>query len=925
MLYLRRARCAFWLTFICLVGVSQHDCISQSQSPLASVSGTVFDPSGARIPRAAVRIQSIHLSRDLATDGEGHFSVQLPVGDYQLSITAKGFAAYSGPLSLTSAATAVHLELPMAIEVRPEEIAVPVDDAADTSGAANASALVFQGAQLDAFSNDDATFQKEIAALAGAIPGKSPIFIVDGFTGGRVPPKSSIVSVRINRNPYSALYDTFGTNRIEIATRAGTEKFHGQVNLNATDSPLNSPNPYITVAAPPYFVLNLDGNLSGPIDRKTFFALSVVFNDQQNNAALNAITASNGSPVSYSLAVRDPQTVATYALRMDRQLTPTNLLTGRYEFNQVNQTNGGLAAPLTLASQAFDSGFTTQTLRLSDTQSVGSHFISDAHLQYIRSRQRQDALSSAPSLLVEGAFNGGSNPQQSLRDNQDNFEFQESISIDRGTHYLRFGARYRLTRDANLSTANYNGQYTFSSIDSYIANQPSLYSQTVGQRSFSVLTGDLGAWAEDEWHAADNLTLDLGLRLESQSALPDHLDLAPRFGAAWAIHRKKQSTPFITLRPGVGLFYNRFAAANILTTVRQNGVSQQTFELSNPCYDPSGAPPTTGACPALSALSPTPYRIDPNFKAEYGWLAGVSVEKIIPRFGTVSVRYLAIRGVHQSDSLNINAPLPGTFNPAVPGSGVRPLGGSQNIYEFASNGISKAQILAFNSRLNLTKRANVFVSYNFNHQNQDVIGATTFASNSYNVSQDYGRAPLPRQQFFTGGTLQLPVGISLNAFASVAGGIPFNITTGTDLNGDTLYNDRPAFATHPTAASVLYATRYGTLDANPQTGEKIVPMNYGNSPSFYFLDLSASRSFQIGPRPAAPVAAPGAKTAPPPDRPYAITFTVDAYNVLNAHNPGQPVGVLSSTYFGQSVSLNNPFGSITAGNRIIYLQAQFSF
>ena len=59
---------------------------------------------------------------------------------------------------------------------------------------------------------------------------------------------------------------------------------------------------------------------------------------------------------------------------------------------------------------------------------------------------------------MEGGFNGGGNTSQSQHDNQDHIEFQQLLSIDRGAHYLRFGARYRLERDANLSTANYNGQ-----------------------------------------------------------------------------------------------------------------------------------------------------------------------------------------------------------------------------------------------------------------------------------------------------------------------------------------------------------------------------------------------------------------------------------------------------------------------------------
>jgi len=38
-------------------------------------------------------------------------------------------------------------------------------------------------------------------------------------------------------------------------------------------------------------------------------------------------------------------------------------------------------------------------------------------------------------------------------------------------------------------------------------------------------------------------------------------------------------------------------------------------------------------------------------------------------------------------------------------------------------------------------------------------------------------------------------GVRLSPFITARSGAPFNITTGTDLNGDTIFNDRPAFAT----------------------------------------------------------------------------------------------------------------------------------
>ena len=68
---------------------------------------------------------------------------------------------------------------------------------------------------------------------------------------------------------------------------------------------------------------------------------------------------------------------------------------------------------------------------------------------------------------MQGSFNGGGSPGQNSEDKQDRYELQEYLSYDRGNHFLRAGARYRLTRDSNFSTANYNGQYIFPTLTAY--------------------------------------------------------------------------------------------------------------------------------------------------------------------------------------------------------------------------------------------------------------------------------------------------------------------------------------------------------------------------------------------------------------------------------------------------------------------------
>jgi hypothetical protein len=906
------------------------------------LTGTVSDPSGAKITHADVHVQNGSLQRDTTTDDTGRFSFPLPAGSYEVNITAEGFRPYSTNVTLAGRAGHAHVEATLVISAPPEEITVPSEDQDSAAAADNKSALVFKGDALKTFSDDDSVFQQEIEALAGGNGPKPPQILVDGFSNGRFPPKNTIREIRINQNPYAAQYDQLGFGRVEIFTKPGTDKLHGNFDSSGTDNVLNARNPYTTVE-PPYYTVTLNGNLSGAINKKTSFFVSGAYNDLQNNAIVDAVDPTLMTPLSEAVAA--PQRTQTYSGRLDRQMTKENTFTGRYEYNKNSFDNSGVGL-LVLPSEGLNVTTTTQTLQLTDTQVIGPKIISEAHFQYLRTHLEQSPTSTAATVIVQGVFNGGGSSAQALSDNQKNYEMQELLTIDHGSHYFRFGVRYRLLRDANVTTANYNGQFIFPDLATYklalsgetpaqiFANGggTTQYSVTGGDARATVITGDLGIFAEDEWKIRKNFALDLGFRFESQTGIPDHADPAPRLGFAWAVGKKAKNPPVVMLRGGGGVFYDRFLSGNILTAIRQqSGTRQPSYYITNPAFYQQylSAPPPVSS---LGSIPSTLYNIDPHLRTEYGIIGGLSAERALGKIGSISANYIFIRGDHQYVSRNINAPLPATYNPANPSSGVRPLGGTQNIYQFGSGGVAKSQVLFVNSQLKLGKRVTGFAAYFFQHAYQDVSNANTFASNSYNLAQDYGRSAQGSQELFAGTSVKLPLGIDSNFFGSVQAGAPFNITTGTDLNGDTIYNDRPAFATNPTANSVIYKTTYGTFDANPQPGEKIIPINYGNSPSFFFLVANLARDFKFGPRPPAPPPAagtPAPKTpVPRPDPPYTLGFSVEADNIFNHVNPGTPVGVLSSPFFGQSISLNSPFslgGIATSANRTITLRCKFSF
>jgi hypothetical protein len=945
------SQATFIAILVCLCAFVSPVAYAQAPAPAGTLTGTVADPSGAVIPGAIVHVEthkpSTFTQPNTTTSASGSYSVTLPTGTYDITIIAPGFDPFVGTAVISRTGGNTRLNAALIIATDSEQVTVSSDQNS-TSADANKSALVLGSAELSTFSDDDTTFQQQIQALAGADPTQPSSVYVDGFSGGQMPPKDSIREIRINQNPYSSQYPDLGFGRVEVFTKPGSDKIHGRFMAFSTDSSLNAQNPF-SGTQPPYYMLILRGNVSGPIGKKTSFFLNGVYNNQQNNSVINAILPTG----TYNAVVASPTTNFDENVRLDRQVTPNNVLTARYEIQRYTLTNGGLAGSVAqfngngpppaaassqiLPSEAFNSTTTTQTLQLSDSQNIGKNKILETRFQWIRSRSGQTPASVAPTTSVEGYFSGGGSSSQTLNDHTDRTELQEYFSLDHGKHFIRIGGRYRGYRDANFNNAGYNGAFTYSSTSTATAlanynngnGTPIQYNITTGQPSSVVYTGDLSLYAEDEWRVRKNVTLNYGFRAESQSAIPDHFDPAPRFGASWAVGQTDKRQPFVTLRTGFGLFYDRFSSSNILTAVRQqSGTVQQQYVVTSvpagcTANNPSG-------CSGFAAASPTLYNIDPHLRSEYVAATGITAERAIGKMGNVSVNYMHTQGDHLWLSRNINAPLPGTFVYGQAGSGTRPLGGTQNIYQFASNGHSTLNFFFANAQLNLTKRINFWAWFGERYKNSDTGGASSFPTNQYRVSDDYGRIASAPRRLFTGGDIKAWWGINIDPFVAYSGPQPFNITTGTDLNGDTQFNDRPSFATAASPAASVYKTAYGTFNANPVAGEKIIPINYGNGPHFVYTELGMRKNFYFGtapPPPPAPKVEPG-KPAPkptPPQKPYNLTLNLEVDNIFNHTNAGQPIGVLSSPDFGRSLSLNSTFIGSPNANRMIYFGTSFSF
>src|SRR5206468_5210942 len=245
----------------------------------------------------------------------------------------------------------------------------------EVSSSSNAGSLIIKGKDLEALSDDPDELQSELQALAGpaAGPNGGQIYI-DGFTGGQLPPKSSIREIRVNQNPFSAQYDKLGYGRIEIFTKPGTDKFHGQFFFNDSNSVLNSRNPYVPVK-PSYNSDIFDGNFGGPINKKASFLIDASRRNMNDFSAISAIDpAQLPNPLTSSSvipriteSISNPRTRTNFNPRVDVQLTPNNSLTARYQITHDSEDNSGLGT-FSLPSVAYNLNETEHSFQISDTQ-----------------------------------------------------------------------------------------------------------------------------------------------------------------------------------------------------------------------------------------------------------------------------------------------------------------------------------------------------------------------------------------------------------------------------------------------------------------------------------------------------------------------------------------------------------------------------
>src|SRR5215212_3077821 len=442
-------------------------CAASAQQSLGTLRGNVKDELGGVIIGATVTVtDAAGVEKTAETDEQGNYSFAgLPPGRYTMRINQGGFAAYENLGVEVQAGRSAPLDIILTVAIEQEEVTVTAEAPVGTEAESQAGAVVLRGDDLDSLPDDPDDLSEALQALAGPGAGSSEDgaqIYVDGFTGGRLPPKESIRAIRINRNPFSAEYDRLGYGRIEIFTKPGTDKYRGQAFFNFNDESLNARSPFAATRAP-YQSRRYGGNISGPLSAKrASFFLDFERRETDDNEVVRAVVLDPGlNPLSFNQTILTPDRRTTFSPRLDYQINPTNTLVARYTFEQGTSLNSGVG-DFNLPTRAFDTENTQHTVQLTETAVINQKVINETRFQFESDRRRQEGGTDAPVVRVLESFTGGGAQNALSSNDQKRFELQNYTSWTAGGHSLKAGARLRADRATDVSRQNFAGTFTFS-------------------------------------------------------------------------------------------------------------------------------------------------------------------------------------------------------------------------------------------------------------------------------------------------------------------------------------------------------------------------------------------------------------------------------------------------------------------------------
>jgi hypothetical protein len=823
----------------------------------ADVRVTVVDQTGAALIIASVTlVDATGTPHAVKVDDRGVATFAgLAPGEYRLKADAEGFQSYDAPYTVKKGANQLTLKLPLAglneqVTVRRSE-----DDVRGNSFTTQLSQQ-----EIAELPDDPDELEQVLEQMAG--PGAT--MRVNGFTGGRLPPKSQIRSIRFRTNSFDAEYHEGGGFGIDIVTKPGMDGWKGISNFGFRDESLNARNPFAGTL-PPEQYRRYGFNADGPIVKgRTSLAINVDGNSSYDSATINATTPSGA----LSEVARTPEDRMFGSVRLDHSLSKSQQMLVEFQRNYIRRENQGVGG-VNLETRGYTSETADSALRFALNGALTPKVAHELKVRFEVGDSRLSSVSSAPAVIVQDTFNTGGAGQNSNRRSK-TLEIADNIDWSIGKkHAFRAGLLGEADWYDTTDLTNFNGTFTFGGLQQYTLGLPTTYTQRIGNAGLNYNYYELGLFVQDTWTPTKRISISIGLREELQAHLSDRVNLAPRIGATFQAGK-------YTLRGGYGIFNDWYDSSQYAQVLRVNGVTQTDEVIRFPGYpDPTGG--EIGIpLPPSKIIEASRLAMPLVHQASFG------IERTFLETLRIQTSYLMQRGRNQFRSVNINAPL----------DGIRPDPTLGNVTEFESMGTSDLDRFTVNVNYAIPqKRFFAGGNYQLSRIRNFTDNAFALPADNYNLAAEWGPSSRDaRHRFFATVSVGLPKTMRLAVFAQGTSALPYNIITGVDENGDTIISDRPVGVTRNTARGAA------TLNMNVRLSKTFAfgPQRQTDGmPQFRGGGGGGVRGGGGGPF---MMMGDGANNR------YKIEFYLQAFNALNRANLQGYVGNLRSPYFGKPTS-----------------------
>ncbi len=885
--------------------------LAQQGVSSASLRGHVEDATGAALPGIDIALRNLDRgqTQHALTDptGEYHF-LSVPPGEHELQIRDPRFVPVTRTFSVS---VGQELDLPLRLNVAGQGTSITVSAEApilETSRAVAAGIVRLR--EIDSLPLNGRNYLDLALLVPGvsrtntgvpqqfaetsAVPGTgisfssqrnlNNNFVLDGLSlnddaAGLAGTYISQEVVREFQTVHSGSTAEFGrasAGVVNVSSKSGTNVWHGRVYGFLRNQRLDARNPLAT-RKDPLTQTQYGASLGGALRRDRTFLFSNFEQTRRNAAgfvtiapahvdAINAVLENTPSYKGARISTGQYGTgwdMTSYFAKFDHEFSSTQKAFARYTLYDIASPNARGVGGLSDVSRGTRLDNRDHSFAANWMSTLSPRSVNELRFQFTRSGLSAPGNDvTGPAVSIAGVANFGASTSSPVTRDNDLTELNDSFSLIRGAHTLRFGGGLLLNRlNIYFPGSQVAAVYSFSNLASFQAGRYQTFQQAFGDPNQFQSNPNLGLFAQDEWRIHRRLTVQVGLRYDTQwltkPIQTDRNNIAPRFGLAWS---PDAST---VVRASYGLFYDRVPLRATSNALQRDGSKYRAALLA---FGQAGAPVFPFQAPAFpdgQFINIT--TIDRNIQNSYAHQAGLEIER---RFGGLELTagYQWLRGLHLILSRNVNVP---TLSAAqATAQGVANLGRPDsrygNVSRYEGAGDSYYNGLAVSAQYRFTRGTSLRLSYNLSKA-IDNVGNFFFSTpqNNFNLRDDRGLSDNDQRHRLTASAvLESPYQNrwlrqwQLSPMFVYTAQLPFNVQLGQDRNFDTSTNDRPIGLGRNTGRGFGYSS----------------------------LDFRFSRLFRVSER-------------------WTVQAIAEAFNSLNHTNRAVPNAVITAPTFGQATSV----------------------